>query len=902
MALTPMMQQYMEVKSRYSDCILFYRLGDFYEMFFEDAKTASRELEITLTGKDCGLEERAPMCGVPYHAVDAYLSRLIAKGYKVAICEQTENPAEAKGLVKRDVVRVVTPGTVIEPNMLDDRSNAYLMCIYKENHMYGITAADVSTGALFVASIMWGGADAMLIDEIARYMPREIVANEGLFSDKGFEGRFKARFDIYTSFPGDEYFNRAVAEGAIRKHFPEYGALCELGDVSPTPKHSAIGELSNMSPTPKHSAMGDLDEMSLISCGALLKYLDNTQMRGLDHLTGITRYSIDGYMIIDSSSRRNLEISETIRDRSRKGSLIHCIDRTMTSGGGRMLKMWIEQPLLNISDIQARHLAVLELKNSYLARSMIREKLKSVYDIERLISRIVLGNCNCRDLLSLRTSFSMIPGIKERLAVLESELAQGINSQIDELSDLCALIYSSISEDAPVTLREGRMIKEGYNPDVDQLRSVSRDGKSWIAALEASEKELTGIRNLKIGYNKVFGYFFEVTKSNMHLAPDRYVRKQTLANCERYITEELKKLEDDILGAEDKLMALENKLFVEIRDRVAAEVKRVKATAEALSMLDVLAAFAETAEREGYAMPRMNRDGVINIKDGRHPVVEKFLGRERFVPNDADIDLEDNRTSIITGPNMAGKSTYMRQVALIVLLAQAGCFVPASEANIGICDRIFTRVGAADDLAAGQSTFMVEMSEVAGIISNATKDSLIVLDEIGRGTSTFDGLSIAWAVVEFITDKDRIGARTLFSTHYHELTELEGKMPGIKNYCVLAEEKGDDIIFLHKIKRGGADGSYGIHVARLAGVPEGVNSRAKEILRELEAADISKKASRARRSVKPVDGQIDFLSMTDAPKQERAVIDMIKGADITRITPIDAMNFLYELKQKLKLG
>ena len=874
------MQQYMDVKSRYDDCVIFFRLGDFYEMFFEDAKIASKELEITLTGRDCGLAEKAPMCGVPYHAVESYLSRLIGKGYKVAICEQTENPAEAAGLVRREVIRVVTPGTVIEPNMLDDKSNAYLMCIYKQDCAYGITVTDVTTGVVYTTSITWGNVNASLIDEIARYMPREIIASENLLSDKYFKALFKARFDIYISFPGEEYFNRNNAEKIVRKHFPNYGANSDASTDNTC----------------------ELDDISLISCGALFKYLEETQKHGFAHFLKITSYSIDGFMKIDLSSRRNLEISETIRDRSRKGSLLHCVDRTVTSGGGRLMKEWLEQPLLNIDAIKGRHLAVLELKNNYLSRSALRDKLKNVYDIERLISRIVIGNCNCRDLLSLSASFAMIPGIKEHIFDSGSNLIKSVNSRIDVLSDIRELIDCAISENAPITLKEGNMIKAGYSQEVDALRSASRDGKSWIAALEATEKEATGVKNLKIGYNRVFGYYIEITKSNIHMAPDRYIRKQTLSNCERYITEELKKIEDDIMGAEDKLLALENKLFLEIRDRTAAEVGRIKNTARALSELDALSAFAETAERDGYTMPRMNRDGIIKIKDGRHPVVEKFLGKESFVPNDADIDLEENRTSIITGPNMAGKSTYMRQIALIALLAQAGCFVPAAEADIGVCDRIFTRVGAADDLAAGQSTFMVEMSEVAGILSNATRDSLIVLDEIGRGTSTFDGLSIAWAVVEFITDKDRIGARTLFSTHYHELTELEGKIPGVKNYCVMAEEKGDDVIFMHKIRRGGADGSYGIQVARLAGVPESVNDRAKELLKQLEDADISKRTQRAKRSVKPVEGQIDFLSMTDEPKRERMVLEMLRSADITRLTPIDAMNFLYELKQKLKLG
>ncbi|MDR1060320.1 MAG: DNA mismatch repair protein MutS, partial [Clostridiales bacterium] len=644
------------------------------------------------------------------------------------------------------------------------------------------------------------------------------------------------------------------------------------------------------------------DSCALPAVGALLRYLEETQRRGFGHLNRIIPYAIDEYMIIDAASRRNLELVETIKNRARAGSLIGAVDRTLTSPGGRLLKNWLSQPLIDISAIRARHAAVSELKEKFILRSRARERLKSVYDVERLISRIVLGSANCRDFLALRNSLSQIPGIKALLRGSEAPLLKATDRKIDSLDDVAELIGSAISEDPPISTHEGNIIKDGYSAAVDALRSASRDGKSWLAALEKSERERTGIKNLKVGFNKVFGYFFEVTKLYAHLTPPEYVRRQTLANCERYISDELKKLEDGILGAEDRLMSLERELFEDVRDRTAAHVRRIKRSAEGLSELDVLAALAETAERENYCMPEMNTDGVIDIKDGRHPVVEQFLGHGSFVPNDAFLDTGENRTAIITGPNMAGKSTYMRQIALIALLAQAGSFVPAARANIGVTDRIFTRVGAADDLAAGQSTFMVEMSEVANILANATASSLIILDEIGRGTSTFDGLSIAWAVVEFLNDRDKVGARTLFSTHYHELTELSGKLEGVNNYCVTIAENGEDITFLHKIKKGGADGSYGVHVAKLAGLPAGVTDRAGELLAELEDADISKRAARLRRAPKPVDGQINFLLLADMPKREKEVVDAVRGADISKLTPIDAMNFVYALQQKLKLG
>ncbi|MDR3120606.1 MAG: DNA mismatch repair protein MutS [Clostridiales bacterium] len=645
-----------------------------------------------------------------------------------------------------------------------------------------------------------------------------------------------------------------------------------------------------------------LDAFACRATGALLRYLEETQKRGLGHLSRVVPYSVETFMMIDAASRRNLEITESIKSRARAGSLIDTLDRTLTPSGGRMLKNWFTQPLVDIPAIEARHLCVQELLDGYLLRSQIRERMRRVRDIERLISRIVLGGANCRDFLALRSSLAEIPGVKTLLANAQTALLRATEQKLDPLEDVAALIFRAISEDAPIALRDGNVIREGYNAEVDKLRAASRDGKSWLAALEKDEREKTGIKNLKVGFNKVFGYFFEVTRLYANLVPPHYVRRQTLANCERYISDELKQLEDTILGAEERLIGLEQTLFNEVRELVSAEAQRIKRSAEALAELDALAAFAELADREGYCRPKMNARGIISIREGRHPVVESFLGRENFVPNDTYLDTGEHRTAIITGPNMAGKSTYMRQIALIVLMAQAGCFVPAAEADIGLTDRIFTRVGAADDLAAGQSTFMVEMSEVANILENATSNSLLILDEIGRGTSTFDGLAIAWAVVEFINDKNKIGARTLFSTHYHELTELSGKVEGVNNFCVSIAEEGDGIRFLRKIKKGGADGSYGIHVAKLAGLPASVTDRANELLAELEAADISKKAARTRRTRPPVEGQVDFLSVVDAPRREKEVLDALRAADLTRLTPIEALNNLYALQQKLKLG
>lgn len=868
--LTPMMQQYMDIKEQYNDCILFFRLGDFYEMFFRDAEIASKELEITLTGKDCGLEERAPMCGVPFHSADSYINKLINKGYKVAICEQVEDPAMAKGIVKRDVVRVVTPGTVTDSSMLDDKKNNYLMCLYREKTCFGIAFVDITTGDFTATSVVIGNTESKLIDEIARFSPSEMVVNSGFLEDENLARTIKKRFNIYISTIEDKYFELSYSKEKLKAYFDDY-EFCD----------------------------NEFD-FYINASGALLEYIEQTQKVNLDHIQSFNKYRIEEYMVLDVATRRNLELTETMREKNRKGSLLWVLDRTMTSMGGRTLRKWVEQPLINIYDIRDRHLAVNEFKEKYMLRMEVRELLKRVYDIERLMGKIVLGSANCRDLISLKNSIGQIPYIKDLLKDLSENLCNECNRNIDDLSDVFELIEKAICDEPPVSVKEGGIIKEGYNEEVDRLRRASVDGKTWLVELESSEREKTGIKNLKVGYNKVFGYYLEVTKSYFSSVPPNYIRKQTLANCERYITEELKEIEDTVLGAQDKLIEYEYQIFVEVRNKVAAEISRIKRTAKALAQVDVLCSLAEVADRENYTMPTINNDALIHIIDGRHPVVEKMIEQGTFVPNDTYLNMDEDQVAIITGPNMAGKSTYMRQVALIVLMAQIGSFVPASSAVIGIADRIFTRVGASDDLAAGQSTFMVEMSEVANILANATSRSLLILDEIGRGTSTYDGLSIAWSVIEHISDKKRIGARTLFATHYHELTELEGCIDGVKNYCISVEEKGEDIIFLRKIIRGGADNSYGIQVARLAGVPMPVINRAKEILKELEDADINKREVRFSRAKKPIEGQIDVFSFNMQQRNSDEVLNELKAIDVSKLTPIDALNMLFNLQKKAK--
>ena len=878
--LSPMMQKYMETKEEYPDCILFYRLGDFYEMFFEDAVTASKELELTLTGKNCGLEERAPMCGVPHHAVDTYLNRLVSKGYKVAICEQMEDPKTVKGLVKREVTRVVTPGTNLNVSALDEGKNNYIMCIVYLSDRYGIAIADVTTGDFYVTEV---DTDRKLIDEISKFAPSEIVCNEAFFvSGIDFE-ELRHRLNIVISSLENWYFDDELCKRTLSEHF-----------------HAATMEGLGLKDFP----------CGVVSSGALLKYLLETQKTDLTHISHIQSYTTGKFMIIDSSTRRNLELVETLREKNKRGSLLWVLDKTKTAMGARTLRSYLEQPLIEKDEITARQAAIRELNQNAISREEIREYLNPVYDLERLIGRIIYKTANPRDFIAFKSSLSMLPYIKNLLEDFSSPLLGEIFEELDPLEDLYSLIDASIVDEPPLNIREGGIIKDGYREEVDKFRHAKTEGKNWLADLEAREKEATGIKNLKVRYNKVFGYYLEVTNSFKDMVPDYYMRKQTLTNAERFITPELKELEDMILGAEDKLTSLEYDLFCEIREHLAGEVIRIQKTAKAIAKLDVFASLALVAERNNYVCPKINEKGVIDIKGGRHPVVEKMIDHDLFIANDTYLDCHKNRVSIITGPNMAGKSTYMRQTALIVLMAQIGSFVPASSANIGIVDRIFTRVGASDDLASGQSTFMVEMTEVANILRNATADSLIILDEIGRGTSTFDGLSIAWSVVEHVCNPKILGAKTLFATHYHELTELEGTLDGVNNYCIAVNEKGDDIVFLRKIIKGGADKSYGIQVAKLAGVPDPVIERAKEILQELIDNDISVKAKEIAEEIRAKSKQkvrqkkydevdLEQMSLFDTVKNED-IIDELREIDITNLTPMDALNTIYRLQNKIK--
>lgn len=877
--LTPMMQQYMDTKSQYPDCILFYRLGDFYEMFFEDALTASKELEITLTGKNCGLEERAPMCGVPYHAVDSYLNKLVSRGYKVAICEQMEDPKQARGLVKRDVVRIVTPGTNLAAQALDEAKNNYLMCIVYIADRYGLSIADVTTGDYFVTELP---DSTKLLDEIYKFMPSEIICNESFYMSGMDLDDLKDRLGIAIYSLDSWYFDDPVCREKLLEHF-QVSTLAGLG-------------------------LQDFDS-GIISAGALLQYLLETQKNDLSQLTHITPYITGKYMMLDSSTRRNLELTETLREKQKRGSLLWVLDKTKTAMGARTLRKYVEQPLIEIQEIEKRLDAVEELKNEAIGREEIREYLAPIYDLERLVTRITYGSANPRDLTAFRSSLEMLPPIRYILEDMQSQLLSQIREDMDTLEDLCTLIKEAITDDPPLAMKEGGIIRNGYSEEVDTLRRAKSDGKEWIARLEEEEREKTGIKNLKVKYNKVFGYYLEVTNSYKDMVPDYYTRKQTLANAERYITPKLKELEDTILGAEDKLYALEYELYSTVRDTVAGEVVRIQKTAKAVAALDVFTSLAQVAERGNYVRPDTNEKGVINIKDGRHPVVEKMIPNDMFISNDTYLDDKKQRISIITGPNMAGKSTYMRQVALIVLMGQLGSFVPAAAADIGIVDRIFTRVGASDDLASGQSTFMVEMTEVANILRNATSKSLLILDEIGRGTSTFDGLSIAWAVVEYISDTRLLGAKTLFATHYHELTELEGKIQNVNNYCIAVKEKGEDIVFLRKIVKGGADKSYGIQVAKLAGVPDIVTNRAKEIVEELSNEDITARVSeiaakenetkKLAKMKKYDEVDIAQMSLFDTVKDDD-VLEELKTIDVGNLTPVDALNTIYRLQNKLK--
>ncbi len=877
--LTPMMQQYLETKKQYPGCILFYRLGDFYEMFFEDALTVSKELELTLTGKACGLEERAPMCGVPYHAVENYLTRLVNRGYKVAICEQVEDPKLAKGLVKREVTRVVTPGTNLNVQSLEEAKNNFLMCIVYTPTKIGISAADVTTGDYYLTEVEDLGK---LRDELMKYEPSEIICNEA-FLVSGFDvDELRNRYHIPINDLEPHLFDDEECKRLLLRHF-KVGTLTGLG-VEDFP-------------------------IGLLAAGALLQFLYETQKTDLAHFTHISPYLTNKYMLLDSSTRRNLELTETLREKQKRGSLLWVLDKTKTAMGGRLLRSMLEQPLIEKEGMERRLDAIEELNGDSVSRDEIREYLNPVYDLERLLSKVTYKTANPRDFIAFRNSLEMLPAVKSVLKGFVKEELLEIEKDIDSLEDVYQLIQKSIEEEPPITIREGGIIRDGFDETIDRLREAKRDGKNWLAELEEQDRERTGIKNLRIKYNKVFGYYFEVTNSYKNMVPEDYIRKQTLANAERYTTPRLKELEDTILNAEDKLTALEYDLFCQIRESIAQELERIQRTAKGIAKLDVYASLSLVSERNRYVRPKLNEKGIIDIKDGRHPVVEQMITNDLFIANDTYLDNGNHCISVITGPNMAGKSTYMRQTALIVLLAQVGCFVPARSANIGIVDRIFTRVGASDDLASGQSTFMVEMNEVANILRNATSDSLLILDEIGRGTSTFDGLSIAWAVIEHISNRKLLGAKTLFATHYHELTELEGKMNNVNNYCIAVKECGDDIVFLRKIIKGGADKSYGIQVAKLAGVPDMVIDRAKEIVEQLTDNDIIEKIQsitveikgdgKAKKQPKLDEVDLAQISLFDTVTDEDVLKELME-VEVNTMSPLDALNTLYRLQNKLK--
>ena len=864
---SPMMQHYLDTKKDYKDSILFYRLGDFYEMFFDDAILASRELELTLTGKECGQEERAPMCGVPFHAAENYIARLISKGYKVAICEQIEDPKQAKGIVKREVIRVVTPGTVIESNLLDEKKNNYIMSVYKSGIYFGIAVCDVSTGDFRATQIKETNNFSAALDEISRYSPAEIVVNNLMYDTTEEIAKIRERFQIYISKQEDNKFSNNVEEL--------------------TSKYNVVDESENKI---------EINDKTLCICAinGLLTYILETQKTNLDHINKIILYNNTKYMCLDINARRNLELTEKLRDKSKKGTLLWVLDKTSTSMGGRRLRRWINDPLLDIEKINKRLNSVKELKDNPILRGDIADLLKKVYDIERLVGKISYGNANARDLISLKNSVKQLPELKKIMSNTESTLLKELYNELDILEDIYNIIDVAIVEEPPISVKEGGIIKKGYNEEIDKLKMATTDGKNWLIQLEANEREKTGIKGLKVGFNKVFGYYIEVTKSNISLVPDRYIRKQTLTNGERYVTEELKKLENELLGAEEKVINLEYNAFCEIREIIEKQLLRIQRTADIVATLDVLNSFAIVAEDMNYCMPIVDNSGIIDIKGGRHPVIEKILPSGEFVDNDTYLDKEDNRFSIITGPNMAGKSTYMRQVALITLMAQCGSFVPATFARLGVVDKIFTRIGASDDLSMGQSTFMVEMMEVATILKEATQNSLVILDEIGRGTSTYDGLSIAWAVAEYMSDKEKCGAKTLFATHYHELIGLEQKIQGVKNYSIAVKEKGEDIIFLRKIVAGGTDESYGVHVAKLAGVPQTVTKRSNEILRTLERKSILGSKEQEKENKKVAEGQLDMYNYKLAE-----IAHEIDKIDLNSLTPIDALNTLVKIKDKM---
>ena len=865
MAITPMMQMYLDTKEKYKDCILFYRLGDFYEMFFEDAKTCSKELELTLTGKDCGLEERAPMCGIPHHAVNTYIPKLVEKGYKVAICEQLEDPKYAKGIVKRDVVKIITPGTITELTMLDDKKNNYIASLNATKDSCAISFCDISTGEFFVSSLTGIDINTKIKNEIARINPSEIVVSANSKYNELIIKDISKIFNIYIS----KYSN--LEENKLFKD---------------------IINKSNI----------NISDLESLSCNILLNYIEETQKSNINQINNIKKYEIEKYMQLDITTRKNLEILEANREKTKKGSLLWVLDETVTAMGGRQLRHWIEAPLLDIVEIKKRQDVVEILVNNNLLRDDIQDVLKTVYDVERIISKVVTSNVNARELLSLKNSLENLPTLKNVLGKIVNETKNvyfyELYQKLDTLEDIYSLIENSIADDAKITIKEGGIIKDGFDEQVDEYRKASTQGQDWLMELEAKEKERTGIKGkwLRVGYNRVFGYFIEVTNSYKNMVPeDRYIRKQTLAGAERYITEELKEIEDKILGAKDKLVDIEYEIFCKIRDKIASQVIRVQNTASVVATLDVLCSFATVAINNRYVKPKITTDGNIDIKNGRHAVVEKALKNDEFIPNDVYMNNDADRFLIITGPNMAGKSTYMRQVAIITYMAQLGSFVPADSAKVSIVDRIFTRIGASDDLAMGQSTFMVEMQELSNILENATKNSLIILDEIGRGTSTYDGLAIAWATVEYVADKEKIGAKTLFATHYHELIELEGKVEGVKNYSVDVKEKGDDVIFLRKITPGGADESYGIYVAKLAGIKKSVIQRSKQILKELENVDLAKKTiQEKKKKITTEEIQVDMFNYKMAE-----ITRILEKTDLDEITPKDALEVLYRLKEKL---
>lgn len=875
--LSPMMEQYVATKEKYKDCILFYRLGDFYEMFFDDAILASKELEITLTGKDCGMEERAPMCGIPFHAADTYINQLVKKGYKVAIGEQVEDPKLAKGLVKREVIRIVTPGTNLSSESLEESKNNYLMCISYVGKNYGISVTDLSTGVFKTCQIQQA---EKVVDEINKFQPSEVLYQAGVEQVEEIHAVCERLQVSHTEAP-DYYFNLETDEETLKRQF-------HINSIE---------------------GLGLKDSPACVaSCGALMQYLHETQMSSLSHINHIETYSVDSFMILDSATRRNLELTETLRDKQKRGSLLWVLDKTKTAMGARKLREFVEQPLLYKDAIEKRLDAIEAINKELIVREELREYLNTIYDLERLLTRIALKTANPRDLLAFKTSIQYLPDIYNLLRELPCERINEIYEDYDSLEDLYDLLEQAIVEEPPVSIKEGGIFKQGYRDEIDELRLAKTECKTWLADLESKEREKTGIKGLKIKYNKVFDYYFEVTNSFKSLVPDYFIRKQTLVNAERFTTDELNTLSGKILGAEDKLYALEYNCYVELREKLAAALVRVQKMAGYIAELDALCSLAYVADKNNYVRPSLNTDGVIDIKGGRHPVVEKMLANDSFVENDTYLNNAESRISIITGPNMAGKSTYMRQTALITLLAQIGSFVPAESANIGLCDRIFTRVGASDDLASGQSTFMIEMNEVANILRNATKDSLLILDEIGRGTSTFDGLSIAWAVVEYIADPNILGAKTLFATHYHELTELEGKLSSVNNFCIAVQEEGDDIVFLRKIIKGGADRSYGIQVARLAGVPEPVLKRAREICNELIDSDITTKVKDI--DIKPAlseqpkiketrSSDYEQLSLFSSPV-EMTIANELKTMDLNNMTPIKAMLYLQELQERLK--